>query len=291
MALTPHFPQAAQPIQRLERQARGILRQGAPWIAALARVGFAAKGTVYILIGAIAANAAFGARRVQDEKGVLRELTYQPFGKVLVGLIVVGLAGYAFFRAVQALLNPEGEAEKNIKGVGLRIGWGVTAITHVALLVFAASLLTGDDSGGGRGEARALSARIMSWDPVGAWLVGAAGVALAGIGIGQLYHAAVAMLDKRLDLSPLSHGARTFVVTFSRFGLAARGLVFLMTGAFVVHAAWTNNPAHAKGLGESLEVFGTFRYGWLALAVVALGLAAYGAYQWIEAIFRRIRPA
>jgi hypothetical protein len=277
-------------IGAIGQEARGIVRRSGRGIAILARAGFAAKGIVYLLVGGMAAMAAVGAARIQDEKGVLRELHHQPFGKVLLGLMIVGLAGYALFRGVQAVLNPEHEA-RGLKGVGLRIGWGVSAIAHVALLVFATTMLLGSDDGGGKGDARALTARLMAWEPAGVWIVGAGGAILAAVGVGQLYLGIKAKLDKQLDLSRLRRAARKFVVTFSRIGLAARGIVFMGTGGFVLYAALTNDPSEAKGLGETLEALGRQSYGWILLGLLAIGLVAYGLYQLIEAQYRRIKPA
>lgn len=72
--------------------------QGArPWVAPLARLGYASKGILYLVVGVLAGKAALGAGRVTDTKGALRNLHAQPFGQVLLLVLALGLAGYAIW--------------------------------------------------------------------------------------------------------------------------------------------------------------------------------------------------
>jgi len=74
-----------------------------------------------------------------------------------------------------------------------------------------------------------------------------------------------------------------------RFGLAARGAVFLLIGFFLGRAAARHDPQQAAGVRESLLALAGF--GRWALGAVALGLIAYGVYQLVEARYRRIDVA
>ena len=80
-------------------------------------------------------------------------------------------------------------------------------------------------------------------------------------------------------------------VHFSRLGMAARGVVFGIIGVFLVIAARHANPAQARGVGGALHTLRQQPYGAALLAVVALGLIAYGCYQFILARYRRIEAA
>ena len=61
-----------------------------PWAARLARIGFAAKGVVYLLMGYLATRAAIGAGgEIADTKGALITIYDQPLGKAL--LFVIGM--------------------------------------------------------------------------------------------------------------------------------------------------------------------------------------------------------
>jgi hypothetical protein len=77
-----------------------------PWIVRLARVGFVAKGVVYIVIAAIAAAVALGMRRrFADAGGALRILVAEPFGRALLVVVAVGLLGFAAWQTVAAALD------------------------------------------------------------------------------------------------------------------------------------------------------------------------------------------
>jgi hypothetical protein len=81
---------------------------------------------------------------------------------------------------------------------------------------------------------------------------------------------------------------RQWVRRVCRFGMAARGVVFGIIGLFLLLAAWRNNPGEARGLGGALHSLQEQGYGPWLLGVVALGLVAYGGYQFVLARYRRI---
>src|SRR3954463_12931619 len=89
-----------------------------PWIRALARAGYAAKGVQYGTIGVIAALAAVGSADgdTTDSKGALEKIGQQSFGQALLVLMAIGLGGYALWRFVEAILDPEHEA-RGAKGI------------------------------------------------------------------------------------------------------------------------------------------------------------------------------
>lgn len=265
-----------------ERAARAAAHEAAPWIEGLARLGFAAKGAVYILVGGLAASAAFtGSGQTTDSSGALATLTDQEWGRALLGVIAVGLAGYVLWRAVSALLNPENDS------AGKRLFYGVTALIYAGLAVEAARLaLTGGGGGGGDG-ADHWSATLMS-QPFGQILVAIVGLGAGLYGLQQIWNAWRVDLDERLDLRAMSAPARTWTVRLGRFGLAARGLVLAIIGGSFFVAAFQAQPTEARGVGEALDLMdGT---PWL-LGIVALGLIAYALYQFVRARYRRITPA
>ena len=93
-----------------------------------------------------------------------------------------------------------------------------------------------------------------------------------------------------MRLDGLAPDAAAWAVRLSRFGFAALGLVLLLVGGFLVLAAWTSTPDRALGLGDALALLLQQPAGRLSLGVVALGLAAYGVYNALEARCHRIAP-
>jgi Domain of Unknown Function (DUF1206) len=269
--------------------ARQLMVDHRGWVEALARAGYATRGALYIIVGALAALAAFGyGGEATDTKGALLELYRQPFGALLLGLAALGLTGYAAFLLCRAALDPEREAQGRW-GPFKRSWWAVIALVHAGLAVAAVSMLTGsgspEDSGA---QTRGMTAELLSWRPLGPWLVGGVGVGfLAGAGHG-LYCALRAKLDEALDLSQLSATAQRWAVRFCRFGIAARACVSLVAGVFFILAASRSNASEAKGFADSLGSLRALPFGGYVFGAVALGLIAFGAYELIEARYRRV---
>jgi hypothetical protein len=127
--------------------------------------------------------------------------------------------------------------------------------------------------------------------PLGRWLVVGAGVAVAGYGIYQLYRAWAAKLSRQLDFAALSREAGSWLMRVCRFGIAARGVVFGVCGWYLVRAGIAHNATAAADTGEALGAIERQPFGEWALAIVAVGLIAYGAYDIVQARYRVIRPA
>src|SRR5262249_13547805 len=122
--------------------------------------------------------------------------------------------------------------------------------------------------------------------PAGRCLVGLIGaiIFITGLSIGA--KAFDPHLEDRLDL--VKEHRRWAHVLF-RFGQLARAVVFVIIGAFVGIAAIDYRAAEAKGLPGALQALQKQPYGWGLLGITALGFIAFGAYQLLEAMFRRVR--
>lgn len=277
------------PAREVQQQARRAVRQTAPWVQTLARLGYAAKGVVYLIIGGIAADAAFSpAEPVQGPQGALGTILEQPFGKVLLGIMALGLAGYVLWKVVQSLVDPEHKGG-SAKGAIARIGYLLSAATYAVLTLEAVRMLRGDGGGQG-GGAQHWTATVMD-KPFGRILVGLAGAGIAAYGMYEIYRAFAADLAKRLDLEGSAVATRRRVVGLARAGTAARGVVFGVIGWLVVTAAVRYDPSRAQGLEGALGTLRQAAYGPWLLAAVALGLVAYGIFQLVKARYRVIRPA
>lgn len=253
------------------------------WLQRFARFGYASKAVVYLLVGVLAVQAALGSSQATDSRGALRSIIDAPFGRVLLGIMALGLLSYAFWRGYSALANPESDS------VPRRLYAALTTLIYTGLGIEAARLALRNGGGGDGGDrASHWTARALE-QPFGGWLVGIVGAALLFFGITQLVHAWKAELDDQLDLSRLGADQRAWVIRISRIGIAARGVVLLLIGTFVVRAALEFDPAEARGVGGALRSLEQQPYGGWLLGAVALGLAAYGGYELVRARYRRIR--
>lgn len=259
-------------------------------LTALARAGYAARGVIYIIIGSFAILAALGSGgSTTDSEGALRSILGQPFGQVLLGLIAVGLVGYALWRLIQGVMDTDGHGSDG-KGIAVRGGLLVSAVTHILLAVFTFSLIfggvfggSGGGSGGGGGSGD-WTARLMQ-QPYGRWLVGLVGLAVIGAGIAHIVKGWKAKFEKYLVMDRQKLDTARPIC---RFGLIARGVVFVIIGGFLIIAAWQVDPSEARGLSGALQALQGQPYGWILLGVVALGLIAFGIYSLVEAVWRNI---
>jgi hypothetical protein len=275
---------------RMEHAGRSALRGTSTGVVWLGRAGYLARGVLYLTMSWLAALAALthGRSRLADSKGALDEMHQQPFGVAALVLMSIGLSGYGIWRSVQAVLDPAHETSGRWV-VAKRGAWLVSALLHFALAAYALSLVRGRAPNvAAQMDARSGAASALAWEPFGPWLLALAGISLVAAGVYELVCAFRAQLDEQLDLSPLSAKARRRIVQLSRFGIAARGVVFAVAGGFLLFAAATSDPQQAKGFGGSLRALREAPFGRVLLGSVALGLAAFGVYQLVEARYRRL---
>lgn len=271
-----------------EQLAQGVARKANPWIEPLGRAGFAAKGLVYGLVGVLALMAAFGlGGETTDAQGALEWITRAPFGRALLAAVAVGLFGYAVWRFVQAGTDTENHGS-DAQGLLARGGYAVNGAVYASLAVTAARMALGsDNSASGDQSAQDWTARLLA-QPFGPWLVGAAGLVMIGLGLFQLYRAYSADFQRKLKRMEMSTAEDRWITRLGRVGFAARGLVFGLVGTFLIVAAVQTNPEEARGLAGALATLAAQPYGPWLLALVAVGLFAYGLFMLIQARYRRM---
>lgn len=256
------------------------------WVERCARLGYGAKGVVYAIIGALALQLALGeGGRTTGTHGALERVAAQPFGAFLLGLLAVGLAGFVAWRWVQAFLDPE-HVGSDGKALLKRLGWFISGALYVGLAISAVKLILGAADRGGDSP-REWTARLLD-QPLGQVLVALVGLVVIGYAVKEFRNAYTARFRRKLDLQRLSEHRAHTAVQLSRFGLAARGGVFLLMGGFFVSAALQSDPGKAKGLGEALALLARQPFGAVLLGITAAGLLAYAVYLFIEARYRRI---
>jgi len=267
--------------QRISQSARG-------WIIPLARFGYAAKGVVYLIIGGLAALAAFtGGGRTTDSRGAFEEVLSKSYGKLLLGTVAIGMAAYAIWRIVQAVKDTENKGS-GAKGIARRIGYAVIGAIHVGLAYSAVKLILGS-GGESRGDAasKEWTAKLLE-QPFGQWLVGAVGLGFIAFAVSQFYKAYTVKFREKLETNEMDEKTQTFATRTGQAGLSARGVVFGIIGFFLIQAAMHSSAGEARGLSGALRALEQQSYGQWLLGIVALGLIAYGFYMLVQARYRRI---
>lgn len=252
----------------------------------LARLGYGARGVVYGLVGGLALLAAVGSGgQTGGSRSALQTLLSQPFGKVWLALIAVGLLGFCAWRILEALTDADHHGS-DLKGWGVRLAHLIGGGIYASLAVFALGLAFGwGSSGGGEDQAAQDWTAWLMGQPFGRWLVGLIGAAVAGAGIAFAWRAWRGDVARHLALPA---DKRPWVVSLGRAGFAARGVVFVVIGSFLILAALHSRSSEAHGLGGALQALERQPYGWVLLSLTAIGLFAFGIFGLVQARYRHI---
>ena len=261
------------------------------WMTILARLGYGAKGVVYLIIGWLAVQVAIGTGgKTTDQRGALQIIAEQPFGKFLLALVIIGLIGFAIWCFLQAWFDTEGKGS-DLKGIIGRLGYAVTGVSY-AILAFGAFQLvtrtgTSSTTKSTTTSTQDVTAQLLNhyWGVAVVVLLGFIVLGVAGYLFSKAY---TAKFQRRLVLTGLSTQFRRGVIFLGRFGYAALGVVFSMISIFLIVAAVQHNANEAKGLDSVLRTLAQQPFGPLLLGIVALGLVAYGVYSFVEARYRQV---
>jgi hypothetical protein len=239
-------------------------------LTTLTRLGFAARGLLYLVIGFLVISAG----QAEGPSGALDYLA-QGGGRLLLGLIAAGLIAYGIWRLADAALDVERRGSSG-KALAERIGAAVSGIVHLGLAWQAVRLIQGASSGSGDGAADGAQTALQF--PGGGMLLLLAAAILIGVGVYQLIKAVKGGFLKHLE--PAIAG-RPWVSWAGRAGYTARGLVFIIIGFFVGKAGFDEQSSEAGGMAEALA--------WLDSpwdVLIALGMIGFGIFSLVEARYR-----
>jgi hypothetical protein len=243
-----------------------------------------ARGLIYGVIGVLAVKLAFGVGgKLTNQQGALKTVAHQPFGRALLVLVAVGLAGYALWRLTRALLGhgPEAAGDSGFD----RLAALASGVVYAAICAIAIEMLLG--ANGNAASPHKATAGVLGW-PAGTWLVGAAGAVMIGVGAYQGYRGLTGDFlhdSKTEEMSPMM---KRWVQWAGTFGHLARMVVFGLVGVFLIKAAVEFNPNKAVGIDGALAKLIRSSYGPFLLGLVATGLIAFAIYSLTDARYRRI---
>jgi hypothetical protein len=254
----------------------------------MARLGYVAKGVVYVTIGLLAMLEALGmGGKTASPDGAMQSIGAQPFGGLLLVLLSVGLFGYAAWKVLQGVLDPD-DRGSDAHGVVRRVAY-VGSGAFYGLLAFTAaqSVFGAEDS-----SEDAMAASAMAYQPpVGRILVAVVGAVVIGVGLYQLYAAYKAKFRGELALGRMGEAREVWTTLLGRIGTAARALAISAAGAFLILAAYQSDPKETRGLGGALETIQHQPLGSYMLGAIAAGLVLYGAFMFLVARYRYIDPS
>ena len=259
-----------------------------PSVVRIGKLGFVARGAVYLIVGWLALEAAIGiGATVTDKQGALEAIAQQPQGAVLLGVVSAGLFAYALWSLIRAAFDPERRGHKP-SALLTRMGFTVAAVSYAGLALASAKFALGwSESAGKSSDASTQdwTVRLMN-APFGPALVVGLGGLLVGLAAMEFVRAYSADFRKDLRLTGLGSDLQRWIVRVGRMGFAARGVVFGLIGVFLIQASRHNDASEAIGLGGALQKLADQSQGQLLLGVVAAGLAMYGLFSLVEARYR-----
>ena len=250
------------------------------WVDPLMRVGYTARGIVYLLVGTLAFVAALDGGRAPNSKSALGTLLDEPFGKGLVALVAIGLVAYALWSFIDAALDLDDKGSQT-KGVLGRVALVISGAVHLALAISVAPLALGRSGAQGGDNTDHWTAVLMQ-QPFGRWLVAIVGIIAIAIGVEHFIKAHRGKYQDTLRYTPVTARMDPLL----KLGLAAHGLVVAMVGMFFLWAAWTEDPSRAGGMREALSTVRSADAGQILLAIVGIGLVGFAVYCFIVAAFR-----
>jgi len=255
---------------------------GADAINVLARIGFIARGIIYVIIGVIALMLALGAaKHTPDRAGAVEAIAGKPFGFLLLWILTIGFAALALWRLVQALTERlEPTLIRRLKAFGSAVGYAIAAFTTF-MFVQHGRVPTSSDT-----ASRDITATVLSHDG-GQFIVLFAGLLIAATGIYMVVQAFNLDFTEYLRMGWMNRRTREIVVLLGRVGYAARGIIVALIGVALVDAAAAYNAAKAEGVDGVLRRIADAPFGPVLLILVALGLIAFGLVSFFEAEWRR----
>lgn len=269
--------------------AKGRRAGKSPWVERLGRAGLVAQGVLYAVVGILTINLAVGARGEDAGKeGALSAIAAQPFGRVLLTILAVGLAGYAAWRLAQGVLDRDSEGE-GAKGLAKRAGAIARGASYAGLCVLTVTKIVGADDGGGKGgssEDRA-TADVLGL-PFGRYLVFAASAGFFAAALFNGYRAVTCNFRKKLETEKMSDAEETAATGVGILGHLARFVVWGLVGAFLAKAAWQFDPEEAAGLDAALHEVARQPYGGFLLGALAVALIAFAVYCFVQARYRDV---
>jgi hypothetical protein len=245
----------------------------------LARAGYSARGIVFLLVAALALFSTFGGGEA-DTKSALDAVLQQPFGRVWLGLMGIGLLGFVAWRLAQSIANVDNH-DDSAKSYLIRAALFGSAITYIGLAIYAFQDALGRGSSNSGGE-QDLAAWAMS-QPFGRYLAGVIGVGFIIGGIVTGLKGITRRFERYLTL-----GQSRPLLLVCVYGLVSRGAVFVIVGIFFCYAAFTVDPGQAGSMSDALTFVRKLPFGAILYLIVAIGLAAFGVYNLVEARYRTV---
>jgi hypothetical protein len=273
---------------RIGRKANRKAKKAAssPIVELAARWGYVVRGLLYGAMGLVGLLLAIGrVSHGTDQKGALHYFVSNPFGTVVLGSFAVGLAAYSLWGFVRAIYDPLNRG-KDAPGLVARLGFVWSGIAYAALLLAVVQVLLGARGTLAGDSVEGFVSQALA-QPAGQMLTGIAGVIAIAMGLAQFVDAWRAGWARDLKKGSMTQDEWLTAIWFGRFGMVSRGVIFTMTGWFILDAALHHDPTRAHGFGAAFdkllqEPFGHVIVGLVGLGFLALAVHSFAYARWVR---------
>jgi hypothetical protein len=248
------------------------------WVDGAVRVGMVAYGIVHLTIAWLGIQLAFGDRSgAASRNGALRELAQQPFGRVVVWVVAVGMFALVLWKLLEAFVDfgIEDGAKKVLKpsvNVFKAVVYGTLGVSavHVAL------------GSGSRSKTSDYTAKLMH-QPFGRWLVGLVGIGVIAYGAYLCYRGWSEKFLEHLDAEGRSGDAGRAYRLFGKLGYVAKGIAIGVIGVLFAYAAIDHSAKKSGGLDLALRQVLHQPFGPVLLCAISVGVGCYGLFCFARA--------
>jgi Domain of Unknown Function (DUF1206) len=260
-----------------------------PLMEALTRLGYGVRGLIYLTMGLLALNVAFGKGGAPtDQQGAIAAIGRQPAGLFLLWLVLIGLVSYSLWGVIRAVLDPLHKGH-DLKGLIERGGFLFSAASYAILILPTYGYITGAGRTAQTGAQTQQSLAAIMTKPWGPWAIGALGLAVIAGGLYQIKQGFDNSFDKQFKPYAMTAQEVKLATQLGRFGTATRGFIFALVGGALCVAAYHSNSSQAIGIDAALKTLMGQSYGVWLLGIVAVGLMAFGVYSILSAIWFRTK--
>jgi len=257
-----------------------------PWVRRLTRLGFIARGVLYLLIGLLTLWSILrnGKQAHGGMTTTFDSIHSMEPGIMLLGGLAVGFAGFALGMIWIAIFDWNNDGRTAL-GLMRRVGTFIGGLGHISLMASALLLIVGHEP---QGHGTRRFAQLALSYPLGREGVAIAGIWAIGYGLFLLSKVWTGKLDGLLDLSSLPRITARLVNWIGRFGMLSRGLIYVTIGVLLAMAGVRGDAQNVVGFGGAMRTVSDNAFGVTSLAIIAAGLVAHGLFMFIEARYRRI---
>lgn len=254
-------------------------------LKALARIGLIGYGVVYLLIGWLALQLAWGGHsKSPDPSGAFRTLAEQPLGSGLLTLIAIALVALGVWKASEALWGHHNFDGAERLRERVRSGFWCGVYTGLGVRAAWVALEPGERRSG---SPQSATVGVLAW-PGGRAIVIAAGLIVVGIGLGAAIRGIRKSFSEEIDTSHLRSAAQTGVLGLGQVGYVTKGVSLGLVGGLLIYAAWTFDWRKASGLDGALQTILKQPFGTWLLSVMAFGFLAFGLFAVLQFRYRRM---